>query len=81
MGKILWRGRRSAKSFYDMIFCGSLLIVISMLTPVFISLPNIEFFALFGMMTGAFLILLSLLLSLSFKYIVTEDSGSSGLEL
>jgi len=70
--KILWEGRRTVKSFYDMIFCGSLLIVVSSLTPLFLALPGIEYFTLFGLLVGACLFILPLLLSLSYRYVVTE---------
>ena len=72
MEKILWEGRRTVKSFYDMIFCGSLLIIVSVLTPLFLALPGIEYFALFGLLVGAFLFLLALFLSFSYRYVVTE---------
>ena len=72
MEKILWEGRRTVKSFYDMIFCGSLLIVVSSLTPLFLALPGIEYFTLFGLLVGACLFILAIFLSLSYRYVVTE---------
>jgi uncharacterized membrane protein YdbT with pleckstrin-like domain len=42
--------------------------------PFFLTLPGIEIFALFGMLVGACLFLLALFLSLSYRYVVTEDS-------
>ena len=74
MEKVLWEGRRSVKSFYDMILCGSLLIVVSAAAPLSLSLPGIEIFALAGMLAGASLLLLAFFLSLSYRYMVTEDS-------
>jgi len=70
--RILWEGRRTVKSFYDMIFCGSLLIVASSLTPLFLALAGIQYFSLFGLFVGACLFILALLLSLSYRYVVTE---------
>ena len=70
--RILWEGRRTVKSFYDMIFCGSLLIVASSLTPLFLALAGIQYFSLFGLLVGAFLFLLAIFLSLSYRYVVTE---------
>jgi len=70
--KILWEGRRTVKSFYDMIFCGGLLIAVSILTPLFLDLPGIEVFALLGLLAGASLFLLAVFLSLSYRYVVTE---------
>ena len=72
MEKILWEGRRTVKSFYDMIFCGGLLIAVSILTPLFLDLPGIEVFALLGLLAGASLFLLAVFLSLSYRYVVTE---------
>jgi len=70
--RILWEGRRTVKSFYDMIFCGSLLLVVSILVPSLLALPGIQYFSLFGLLVGACLFILALLLSLSYRYIVTE---------
>ena len=72
MEKILWEGRRTVKSFYDMIFCGGLLIAVSILTPLFLDLPGMEIFALLGLLAGASLFLLAVFLSLSYRYVVTE---------
>jgi len=70
--KILWEGRRTVKSFYDMIFCGGFLILVSILMPLFLALPGIEYFTLFGLLVGACLFILAIFLSLSYRYVVTE---------
>ena len=72
MEKILWEGRRTVKSFYDMIFCGGFLILVSILMPLFLALSGIEYFTLFGLLVGACLFILAIFLSLSYRYVVTE---------
>jgi len=72
MEKILWEGKRCLKSFYDMILCGALLIIVRCLT-LLLKIPGIEYFVLFGMLAGASLFLLALFLSLSYRYVITED--------
>ena len=52
MEKVLWEGRLSVKSFYDMTFCSNLLIAVSILTLLFLDLPGIEVFALLGLLAG-----------------------------
>ena len=74
MERILWKGRRTFKSFYDMMFCGGFLIIVSVLTPLFLVLPGIEYLVASGFFAGASLFLLAYLLSLSYRYIVTENA-------